>query len=417
MKTNILITLFAICSLKAIGQTGWIQQNSKFNGSLSDVCFINPDTGWVVGARGRILHTTNGGEQWNRQTSNTRVYLTKIFFISALKGWIVGENSTILHTEDGGENWNFQQLDVNDALLFDVFFVNDSSGWIANSQYNNQSGNNIYKTTNGGENWSRKNIDWSNSPSVNSLFFLNQDVGWIGNHGIGIGITNNGGSTWSLNENEHCVNSIHFINENTGWINCSPMGIYKTTDGGYTWQHNTSQPATWGVDVYFFNENIGWATSGTPDSSFIMKTTNGGNSWTIQNSHPLSTVEFNSLCFIDENLGWVVGTGGVIYKFGSSAYINSLERNVNSNNILSIQIIPHAYTTIFAIKYELAKSGYVKLEVYNLNGSKIETLVNKRQTEGEHYVAWQPQDLPSGIYIVKLQNEELMYTKKLVLKK
>lgn len=71
-----------------------------------------------------------------------------------------------------------------------------------------------------------------------------------------------------------------FINENTGWVveRHATEKILKTTDGGITWdvQLNSSTGITL-RSVAFNNENLGWAGG---LNGALLRTTNGGSSWT-----------------------------------------------------------------------------------------------------------------------------------------
>ena len=48
----------------------WFWQNPLPQGNnLLDVFFIDENTGWAVGVKGSIIHTTDGGESWKTQLS------------------------------------------------------------------------------------------------------------------------------------------------------------------------------------------------------------------------------------------------------------------------------------------------------------------------------------------------------------
>ena len=42
---------------------------------------------------------------WNSLPSSTSHTLTAVHFVGPTTGWVVGEKGTILHTEDGGDTW------------------------------------------------------------------------------------------------------------------------------------------------------------------------------------------------------------------------------------------------------------------------------------------------------------------------
>jgi hypothetical protein len=69
---------------------------------MNAIYFIDSNTGWVVGADGIILKTTNGGDNWIPQRSGTINYFESVFFIDSNTGWAVGNDGTILKTNNGG---------------------------------------------------------------------------------------------------------------------------------------------------------------------------------------------------------------------------------------------------------------------------------------------------------------------------
>ncbi len=63
-------------------------------------------------------------------------------------------------------------------------------------------------------------------------------------------------------------------------------------------------------DVFFLNENLGWAANGYGAS--VYKTTNGGNTWTLQ--HIVNGNYFRNIEFLDENIGFLGTLLGSFYK-------------------------------------------------------------------------------------------------------
>ena len=85
------------------GGLNWITQYQTLaNTYLYNLKFYNINTGWAVGTKGLVLHTTNGGLVWSFQPSNDTNDLNNISFSDRYNGWIVGEKGTVLHTSNGG---------------------------------------------------------------------------------------------------------------------------------------------------------------------------------------------------------------------------------------------------------------------------------------------------------------------------
>ena len=70
----------------------------------------------------------------------------------------------------------------------------------------------------------------------------------------------------------------------------------------------------------------------------------------------------------------------------------------------------------------MAKSSDVKLEVYNIKGQKIITLVDDDYAAGQHFVIWNGKDasnrnVASGVYFYKLVTNNYSEIKKMMLLK
>ncbi len=65
------------------------------------------------------------------------------------------------------------------------------------------------------------------------------------------------------------------------------------------------------------------------------------------------------------------------------------------------QNYPNPFNASTAIGYFLPASGYVNLNIYNLQGQKMAELVNKAEPGGYHQIHWTP-ELPSGIYFYQI---------------
>ncbi|MCP4633093.1 MAG: T9SS type A sorting domain-containing protein [candidate division Zixibacteria bacterium] len=78
---------------------------------------------------------------------------------------------------------------------------------------------------------------------------------------------------------------------------------------------------------------------------------------------------------------------------------------------------PNPFNSSTTIKYILRTPSIVRLEVYNLLGQNIETLVDEYQTAGHKSVTWDASSYSSGIYFYKLTAGDKTYTKRMTLLK
>ncbi|MDP8221046.1 MAG: T9SS type A sorting domain-containing protein, partial [Candidatus Stygibacter frigidus] len=83
---------------------------------------------------------------------------------------------------------------------------------------------------------------------------------------------------------------------------------------------------------------------------------------------------------------------------------------------------PNPFNPSTTIKYDLAVDSHIRLDIFNIKGQHITSLVNEYQTAGEYKVQWQGisdnnTSIPSGIFFYKLSAEGITDTRKMIMLK
>lgn len=81
------------------------------------------------------------------------------------------------------------------------------------------------------------------------------------------------------------------------------------------------------------------------------------------------------------------------------------------------QNFPNPFNPSTVIQYGLPKGSHVLLDVYNIIGQKVATLVNENQEAGFHQVRFSGTELPSGVYFYRLTAGGFVKTLKMILTK
>jgi len=87
------------------------------------------------------------------------------------------------------------------------------------------------------------------------------------------------------------------------------------------------------------------------------------------------------------------------------------------NDYSLMQNYPNPFNPTTTISFTIPKQSDVKLAVYNVIGEKVAELVNREMSTGYHSVNFDASSLVSGIYFYRLQSNDFVETKKLVLLK
>ena len=83
---------------------------------------------------------------------------------------------------------------------------------------------------------------------------------------------------------------------------------------------------------------------------------------------------------------------------------------------------PNPFNPETHITFYLSHPGEMKLEIYNVRGQKIRTLISGLQTAGEHSIVWKGRDdngntVSSGIYFYRLESDDIVKIQKAILMK
>ncbi|MEJ2658305.1 MAG: YCF48-related protein [Desulfobacterales bacterium] len=388
----------------------WSSQNSGTSFHLNSVFFIDQSNGFIAGNSGMILHSSDAGKNWNVQNSGVTNNLQKIVFLNDSLGWCAGFNGVILNTINRGSSWEIQNINSG-YNLFSIFFLNADTGWACGSN------GKFLKTSDGGNTWIETTI---NHPvmgirQLNDLHFDDSHTGWIVANGFIVYYTTDGGNNWSTYGSGAGYN-IQSITRTTNRLyicaNETPNLIFKS-DGENIWNHiNGTDFIT--NSIFFIDDFHGWIVG---ENGNISHTFTGGDSWWSQQVNLGSTL--NEVFFLDDTTGWAVGDNGTILHTdeGNLVSIKDSQKEVAIENFKLSQNYPNPFNPTTTIKYNLPQSSVVLLQIFNNLGEKIKTIYSGPQTSGSHEVVFDGGSLPSGIYFYQITTKNFTQTKKCLLLK
>ncbi|MFZ4591536.1 MAG: YCF48-related protein [Ignavibacteria bacterium] len=206
-------------------------------------------------------------------------------------------NCTIALTQS---SWFFINPYPDAQSINSIYFMDINTGFI--SGYDGR----ILKTTNAGINWIYSNLDLS--LSVNQLSFINNSTGFVLTNKQ-IYKTTNMGVNWQskLSITMDNLTSFSFPSNSLGYISSSAGLIYRTTNGGESWVQ-ISNSSVQNIKICYADSLTGFAiTNNIQPNSLIYRTSDGGTTWNSRNfSSGDTTVEFKKIRFINENTGFAL---------------------------------------------------------------------------------------------------------------
>jgi photosystem II stability/assembly factor-like uncharacterized protein len=309
--------------------------------SVNKIQFLNDSTGYAGGGKGvrngggALAKTTDGGLSWIPEDYS--FYNIKDFAFSASGDGIIaggenGWNKFLLYRspeEYVSIYYHPEDFDINSCFITPsgkawavggggtiYSSENISSGWqkfYSGAGYTNRAiavknniifasiSGNIYKGS-----FSNQLLRYSGTVPNNDYYsnvMVAADSQTIFIKSLDFYKTTDAGATW-LKINNHSLYNMFFINRDTGWSTYFDR-ISMTTNGGLTWQHKYTAPQYNLVRDICFPDNLtGFATV----NNVVIKSTDGGNSWSTLNNPYISTLDFIS--FATPDRGAAAGRNG-----------------------------------------------------------------------------------------------------------
>ena len=144
----------------------------------------------------------------------------------------------------------------------------------------------------------------------------------------------------------------------------------------------------------------GWVV-GT--SGQIYKSVDGGSTWSFQYVNTTNNGWLKPLYFINDYTGWLAGgnTKLLYTSSGGATFINNQEIEIPDNFKLH-QNYPNPFNSQTKIDYEILKSAFVNITVYDMQGKEIQSLVNGEKQIGKHSINFNAQNISTGIYFTRM---------------
>lgn len=388
------------------GGLNWVRTPATPGGSVRDMYFFDANTGLTVGAD-YIWRTTNGGNTWTMvYPGQTNVELYSVSFIDDLNGFVSGARGMILKTTDGGLTWNeLTNIYINIIRLDDVHFINSNTGIVVGDD-----GGKIYRTSDSGTTWSL--IESGITPVLRAVDFFDDNIGVaVGRYGI-IRRTTDAGISWSnpqVNQATEQLFGLHILDDEFACA-VGENTIVTTTDGGVNWFAQSYTYPDWVMGVHFLNRQKGFAvgingkiyrtinggsnwtlvSTITPqnilrrvafaddlngiavgDLGTVARTTDGGETWSkIQLSKPYLN-SFFAVSFLDNNTGFISGDGGIILKTTNAGASWERQESPTMHRVLGMQYISENEAAMVGAFGQILRKSPTLVAHFSVNKSEI----------------------------------------------
>jgi hypothetical protein len=195
--------------------------------------------------------------------------------------------------------------------------------------------------------------------------------------------------------------------------------VYKSTNHGMNWSHVASIPLINTIEINPDNPNIVYI--GTQNK--VYRSINGGGTFNQSN---LVLPNSNKIIGISKDSG----TGDTIFLCTEKAIFKVWDLQTNMKKITNTtpskfklhQNYPNPFNPRTTIRFDIPRSSFVKLIIYDVLGKYISSLVNQELQNGTYEVEWPAPSgdgnkYPSGVYYYKLITQYFTDIKKMVILK
>ncbi len=199
------------------------------------------------------------------------------------------------------------------------------------------------------------------------------------------------------------------------------------------WSSQFSDPQWLKIDlgaVYDIDKVvISWEAAYAKEFELLIS--NDGVIWTIaqhitNGNGGLSNLPVGAKARYVEMLGLHRGTVYGYSIFELSVYpvdttgINDVQSEIKTpSKFLLEDNYPNPFNPTTNIKYHIAKAGQVKIDIFNISGQLVKTLVNSYHTSGDYFVTWDGKNnygsiISSGTYFYRMTAGNFVDTKKMI---
>jgi photosystem II stability/assembly factor-like uncharacterized protein len=235
------------------------------------------------------------------------------------------------------------------------------------------------------------------------------------------------GTDFPLNAYVACID-VNVLDANklfTVFSNYGIKSIYYSDDGGDNWAHvsgnleeypdgsGAGPSLRWvkslnydGGTVYFAGTSVGLYSTTILDGDETI--------WKQEDSDNIGTIMVDMIDARESDGFVAVATqGNGIY---STNYDPSLStHDLQLNQVVNLRNFPNPFQHQTTIEYELTQSGYVDINLLDMNGRLVKNLFSGQKQNGTHTIQMNASDLNQGMYLIGFKmNESVLYHKVIV---
>lgn len=393
---KILLTLILLFAFHTDFRSQWIKVDDvNLGGDI--MALLEHDGVLYAGGTAYLFRSSNQGAVWNA------------FFTMPAYAWSLSKLNNVLYcglaytssptpgvykSTDNGSSWSLTSLS-NSAIIS----MAAGENFLVAIAFNK-----IYLSSDGGQSWSI-----IKDPAFGNLFVSSNRIYLAGS---GLSVTTDMGNSWNV------------INNSAGWSVTAKDSviffgtqdgiIYRSTNYGQSWENKFQRSGAYVHSLLLYNQYV---FAGT-DSGFYFSSDNGetfiSKNDNLGKSRITASMVYNN--YIYAGNGNYAQVPVSVWKRPLSELTSIDDKDVAKiTSFVLYQNHPNPFNPITRIQYSIAGRQYVTLKVYDVLGTEVKTLVSEIKEAGSYSAEFNAENLPSGVYIYKLQAGNFTEAKKMTL--
>lgn len=398
----IFILIFADSTLNIeISNAQWVKTHSVLTSSRS----FTSNGNYIFAGWPGVWYSTNNGNNWINTSLNDGNISSLSFCGSIL---FAGSSvNGVYYSINNGTNW--LQTSLNNRGVSALLTINDST-ILAGGNATGYPYTTLFISSDKGSTWNHTDLDSSNVNCLSS----NGTIFYAGTYNRGVYKSSNGVNWTRTSLDNRGIYSLAALGSYV-FAGTFEFGVYRSTNYGTTWTQTTlNNRNISALTIKDSNIFAGCATANGISVGVYMSTFNGS-TWFQKNqgfNNPLPPI----YDFLITNNYIFAGTSSGVWRRTYIEAIGIQKINTSIPNDYSLfQNYPNPFNPKTNIRFDLPKSGIVKLIVYDILGKEVSSLVNEKLQPGKYEVNFDASDLSSGIYIYTLKAGDFADTKKMIL--
>jgi ligand-binding sensor domain-containing protein len=423
----------------------WIPVNTGLTNKIVEALYVN-GTDIFAGTYSGVYRSTNNGANWTQVNSGLKTTVVNALAASG-ESLFAGSRGDLYRSDDRGDSWISCGIggwitsiavsgtnvylghggqvvySLNNGTSWDFLHLPEKVGWISSLAiidpyvFAGSDSAGVYRIIRDVHGW-RTFLNFGQPDTVVNCLAVSGTNLFAGTSN-GIYLSSSNGDNWTSVNNgltnlDVTALAVKGSNLFAGTRN---GGVFLSTNNGASWT-----PVNTGLtdpDILSFAVSGDNLFAGTWQGGVFLST-NDGASWAEVNTGLMYSVlqassVVHSLAVVGTDL--YAGTrGAMVWRRPISEMITSVEI-VSSDLPLTFSLhqnYPNPFNPSTTVRYDLPERARVLLEVCNITGQKVASLVNEVQDAKYYEITFDASHLPSGLYIYRLQAGEYVGSKKML---